>query len=160
MPKWRNKSGIDCHFWHICWTPVSAVVIYWLISPSPCPNFVVLLQLHTRHNSWQKVKQFVSHLYLCPFPCALLCRKHSWRSNQEMLTPSWHLVSPLVAGVHECTPRWFIVCVTVAMLRYFIILHSGVVTLQFVIITQFVINYKLRWIATQFVIHYKLRSEF
>ena len=27
------------------------------------------------------------------------------------------------------------------------------VTLQFVIITQFVINYKLRWIATQFVIH-------
>ena len=34
------------------------------------------------------------------------------------------------------------------------------VTLQFVIITQFVINYKLRWIATQFVIHYKLRSEF
>ena len=26
-------------------------------------------------------------------------------------------------------------------------------TLQFVIITQFVINYKLRWIATQFVIH-------
>ena len=28
-----------------------------------------------------------------------------------------------------------------------------VVTLQFVIITQFVINYKLRRIATQFVIH-------
>ena len=27
------------------------------------------------------------------------------------------------------------------------------VTLQFVIITQFVIHYKLRWIATQFVIH-------
>ena len=27
------------------------------------------------------------------------------------------------------------------------------VTLQFIIITQFVINYKLRWIATQFVIH-------
>ena len=27
------------------------------------------------------------------------------------------------------------------------------VTLQFVIISQFVINYKLRWIATQFVIH-------
>ena len=37
---------------------------------------------------------------------------------------------------------------------------QGLVTLQFVIITQFVINYKLRWIATQFVIHYKLRSEF
>ena len=30
---------------------------------------------------------------------------------------------------------------------------EGNVTLQFVIITQFVINYKLRWIATQFVIH-------
>ena len=37
-------------------------------------------------------------------------------------------------------------------------LYNGIeltmfVTLQFVIITQFVINYKLRWIATQFVIH-------
>ena len=32
-------------------------------------------------------------------------------------------------------------------------LRSSYVTLQFVIITQFVINYKLRWIATQFVIH-------
>ena len=31
--------------------------------------------------------------------------------------------------------------------------QGGHVTLQFVIITQFVINYKLRWIATQFVIH-------
>ena len=30
---------------------------------------------------------------------------------------------------------------------------DGFVTLQFVIITQFVIHYKLRWIATQFVIH-------
>ena len=38
--------------------------------------------------------------------------------------------------------------------------HLCPVTLQFVIITQFVINYKLRWIAKQFVIHYKLRSEF
>ena len=33
------------------------------------------------------------------------------------------------------------------------ILLSGTVTLQFVIITQFVIHYKLRWITTQFVIH-------
>ena len=31
--------------------------------------------------------------------------------------------------------------------------QRGYVTLQFVMITQFVIHYKLRWIATQFVIH-------
>ena len=33
-------------------------------------------------------------------------------------------------------------------------METGLVTLQFVIITQFVIHYKLRWIATQFVIHH------
>ena len=99
-----------------------------------------------------------------------LCRGHSWRvrlAKQGTLTPPGHLVSPLI-----CRGPWMSTVVlycwchgdSASVHLYFTLNKSLLnmlqsycssthVTLHFVIITHFVIHYKLRWISTQFVIH-------
>ena len=52
-----------------------------------------------------------------------LCRGHSWRvrlAEQETLTPSGHLVSPLVCKVRECPPWCSIVGATVTLHQFFL----------------------------------------